>query len=90
MDDKLDVRRIFLKNLFKTFQIADVQVVMRVILDLFLEKLLVPGGGSLRAEEIFAQIVVDANDLQPFPAKYLAASEPTSPAEPVTSAILMF
>ena len=69
VDDELDVRRIFLKNLFKTFQIADVQVVMRVILDLFLEKLLVPGGGSLRAEEIFTHVVVDANDLQPLPGK---------------------
>ena len=66
VDDKLDIRRVFLENLFKTLKITDVQVVMRVPFDLFRENLPVPGGGSLGAKEIFAQIVVDADNLQAF------------------------
>src|SRR3989338_5561039 len=42
---------------------------MRVTPDLFLEKLLIPGGGGIRAKKIFAHVVVNTDDLQSFVGK---------------------
>jgi len=48
----------------------------------------VPGGGAVRAEEILAHVVIDADDVEAALVKKRVASLPMRPAEPVIRTML--